>query len=549
MIERQVTVEKELIHQAKNGDEDAYGVLYQHHLDAIYAYIRKRVTSVSEAEDLAQTVFLKAWQALQNYQPSAIPFRAWLYRIAHNTVIDHYRTEKETTQWEDMAVTADSADTPEGMLLETERRETIRSALATLRPTYRAVITYRFINDKGYEETAKALDRQVNNIRVLQHRALDALRRTLHQQSTLWIALVATAITLLFGTTIVQAATRALPGEKLYPLRTFVEEVRLAVANDATNIRLHAEFANRRVADLQILSGQGQTEAINETVTQFSAHIRLASAKLTELSQTHADASSLATQFDQFLQEQATSLTTLESTTSPALKPSLQPAIESVTAARQKLKEQIIPAPSSTGQQSKTNLPARNQRSRQAIPSITIKATVTPSSAGRLPGSGSLPAKDDAQATPIKPKETAPVFAKLPAENTPDPSNVNNSPLSRADNLSESWPVEEVTPSPMPTGSPADTPAEHPDMTPRPLPEVTPPSQAPSTDVPDAPVEGDQNHATNAPATNEPPSQAQDDASQDSTANTNDSGDHHEEKPHTGTSSDEPDRQRVEKDR
>jgi DNA-directed RNA polymerase specialized sigma24 family protein len=86
--------EAELVDLARRGDADAFGELYRLHLDAIYHYISKRVGERCEVEDLTQTVFLKAWQALEGYQPSAVPFRGWLYRIAHNKVVDHYRTQK-----------------------------------------------------------------------------------------------------------------------------------------------------------------------------------------------------------------------------------------------------------------------------------------------------------------------------------------------------------------------------------------------------------------------------------------------------------------------
>ena len=112
---------------------------------------------------------MKAWQALKNYQPATAPFRAWLYRIAHNTVVDYYRTQKETVQWDDSFTVVDSTNAPERILLKAERQAAVHNAVETLNPSYRDVITHRFIYDKDYAETAEALDRNINNVRVLQH--------------------------------------------------------------------------------------------------------------------------------------------------------------------------------------------------------------------------------------------------------------------------------------------------------------------------------------------------------------------------------------------
>ena len=88
--------EHDLISRAQKGDAEAYGDLYEHYLDTIYRYIYYRVHNHQDAEDLTETVFLKAWQSLPNYRIGKTPFVAWIYRIAHNMVIDHHRTRKET---------------------------------------------------------------------------------------------------------------------------------------------------------------------------------------------------------------------------------------------------------------------------------------------------------------------------------------------------------------------------------------------------------------------------------------------------------------------
>src|SRR5512135_1339680 len=87
-------IQDDLIARARRGDVQAFGELYEHSLDAIYRYIFYRVGEVAEAEDLTETVFLKAWEALDRYEVRDVPFTAWLYRIAHNVIIDRHRTHK-----------------------------------------------------------------------------------------------------------------------------------------------------------------------------------------------------------------------------------------------------------------------------------------------------------------------------------------------------------------------------------------------------------------------------------------------------------------------
>lgn len=176
--------EKNLITQAQKGDADAFGELYKLHLDAIYAYIAKRVSNIDETENLTQTVFLKAWPAIKRYQAAKVPFRAWLYRIAHNAVIDHYRTKKELASLEEkeeqtgeIGLIAANSPQPEDVLISKEQGRSLRQAIAKLKPNYQQVLSLRFLNGLGYDETATVMESKVNAIRVLQFRALKALHK------------------------------------------------------------------------------------------------------------------------------------------------------------------------------------------------------------------------------------------------------------------------------------------------------------------------------------------------------------------------------------
>ena len=86
--------ESQLTAQALQGDKEAFGDLYEYYLEEVYRYVFYRVSNEADAEDLTEQVFLKVWENLPNFQ-QRVPFKAWLYRIARNTVIDHYRTRKK----------------------------------------------------------------------------------------------------------------------------------------------------------------------------------------------------------------------------------------------------------------------------------------------------------------------------------------------------------------------------------------------------------------------------------------------------------------------
>jgi RNA polymerase sigma-70 factor (ECF subfamily) len=151
--------ERDLIARAVQGDADAFGDLYERYLARIYRYVFYRVSDVAEAEDLTEMVFLKAWEALRDYRLRDVPFGAWLYRIAHNVVVDRHRTHKETLALEGHLVLHDTVSSPEDSL---DRRETIESvahALAQLSPIHRQVLTLRFISGLSHAETALVLKR------------------------------------------------------------------------------------------------------------------------------------------------------------------------------------------------------------------------------------------------------------------------------------------------------------------------------------------------------------------------------------------------------
>jgi RNA polymerase sigma-70 factor (ECF subfamily) len=108
-------------------------------------------------------------------------FRTWIYRVAHNTLVDHYRTKKEEFELPEDAPIKSSSPLPEEEVIAMERSEQISVAIRRLNPQHQEVLTLRFINEMSHEEAAKVMGKSTGAVRVLQYRALKALQQQLEQ--------------------------------------------------------------------------------------------------------------------------------------------------------------------------------------------------------------------------------------------------------------------------------------------------------------------------------------------------------------------------------
>lgn len=176
--------EAELISRAGQGEIFAYGILYDRYLDSLYRYIYYRVSNHEEAEDLTETVFLKAWETLPRMRTEKMNFRAWLYRIAHNLVVDYYRTRKPNLPLEHANDLHDDAPTPETNLQVIEEGQQLSLAIARLKPDLKEVLVCRFISGMSHAETAKIMGLAEGHVRVLQHRALRKIRKFLTEKGS-----------------------------------------------------------------------------------------------------------------------------------------------------------------------------------------------------------------------------------------------------------------------------------------------------------------------------------------------------------------------------
>ena len=121
-----------LVAAAKAGDAEAYGRIFDHYHEAVHRYIAARVRRPSDAEDLAQLVFVKALEALPRYEQRGVPFGGWLFRLARNVVIDHLRTSREHVELDALVEQTDGHAGPEALALARQQMDEVALALAEL---------------------------------------------------------------------------------------------------------------------------------------------------------------------------------------------------------------------------------------------------------------------------------------------------------------------------------------------------------------------------------------------------------------------------------
>lgn len=177
-----MTNERTLLERARQYDEAALGELYDRYAPRIYAYIYRRVGDAHLAEDLTGDVFVRVIQAVQAERLWHTSFQAWLYRIAHNLVVDYYRRRPPVTELEldEQLVTAE--DDPASAVAERLSQRSLRAAVSRLTSDQQQVLALRFGEGMKAREAADVMNKSTGAIEALQHRALATLRRVLERE-------------------------------------------------------------------------------------------------------------------------------------------------------------------------------------------------------------------------------------------------------------------------------------------------------------------------------------------------------------------------------
>lgn len=166
-----------LLGMVAKGNKRAFSVLYERYLTVIYNYIYFQVSGDHhEAEDLTEEVFLRAFSIAIEKPKNQSNFKALLYRIAHNLVIDQYRTKKVELDIEAASNVSDDFPNPEENLETAQLSEDLTNAIKKLKPNLQSVIILRYVLDMDTDEIAEFMGISRNYVRVLQFRALQALK-------------------------------------------------------------------------------------------------------------------------------------------------------------------------------------------------------------------------------------------------------------------------------------------------------------------------------------------------------------------------------------
>lgn len=179
---------KQLILQAQAGDPAAFDKLYEHCLTPVYRYIFLRLQNKEQAQDLAQSVFLKVYSSLDKFHDTGKPLLAYLFTVSRNMLIDHLRKRRvkiDENSEDSLLRLPDLKADPTQNLDQQQIAAALRLAIGQLTEDQRDVITLKFIEDLDNAEIADILHKREDAVRQLQSRGLHALRKILNRQKIL----------------------------------------------------------------------------------------------------------------------------------------------------------------------------------------------------------------------------------------------------------------------------------------------------------------------------------------------------------------------------
>jgi len=164
--------DREYIDRFQAGDFEAFGMLYEKYIDAIFAFVYRKTSDREVAEDITSRVWMKALKSLEYFgEQENAGFKPWIYCIANNTVIDHYRTKKEKIDIESIAEIWISED----FINEIDNKDKLQDVLVymkSLKPLEREIVTLRIWDDMSYSEIAKVVWKKPDNCKKILSRAL-----------------------------------------------------------------------------------------------------------------------------------------------------------------------------------------------------------------------------------------------------------------------------------------------------------------------------------------------------------------------------------------
>ena len=172
-----------LVERGQQGDRAALEELYLLHFDRIYSYLHVSVGNRHDAEDLTTQTFLKMLESIGKFRWQSAPFSAWLFRIAHNLAMDHFRAGKRWQPEEDVPEPAgESEPSAEAAAFQSIGRQSMLQLIEDLSVEQQQVLTLKFVFNLPNAEVATILDKTEGAIKSLQHRALVSLQKQISKK-------------------------------------------------------------------------------------------------------------------------------------------------------------------------------------------------------------------------------------------------------------------------------------------------------------------------------------------------------------------------------
>ena len=180
---REIENVRELVARGQQGDRDALEELYLLHFDRIYSYLHVSVGNRHDAEDLTTQTFLKMLEKIGSFKWQSAPFSAWLFRIAHNLAMDHFRANRRWQPEEEVPEPpGEEEPSAELKAMQTIGRESMLKLIDRLSPEQQQVLTLKFVFNLPNAEVSAILDKTEGAIKSLQHRALVSLQKQIARQ-------------------------------------------------------------------------------------------------------------------------------------------------------------------------------------------------------------------------------------------------------------------------------------------------------------------------------------------------------------------------------
>ena len=182
--------ERTLIGRAVKRDPEAFAQLYIQFYEPVLRRVSSIVRDRHDAEDITSEAFLRAWNAIPKFQDRDVSILAWFSTIAERLAIKHVKKRRPSIAVEDVVLGAPPSENPDSIFEQKSEYALLRCAIQELPEIQREVVAQRFLNDLSYSEVGAATGKPVGTVRVIQHRALKALRVIIAKNEDRQVAIV-----------------------------------------------------------------------------------------------------------------------------------------------------------------------------------------------------------------------------------------------------------------------------------------------------------------------------------------------------------------------